>query len=129
MNDILGKNKEKWEGEKEINYLIHEYSRVILDKTTSIDELKLNNREIFEVRIFNSKMELFIYKQDNEWKQIHTLHNNEDKDFIDKEYELESKFKSRFKTITVRKYIGYKDDMAYIRKSCLIGLREGENNG
>lgn len=130
MSNLLGEHLSRWKEEKEIYYLIHEYSKVDLNKATSIEELELDNREIFEARLFNSKMELFIYKCNDEWKRDLKIHD-ESKDFIDKEYELEKKFEP-FKSVKVRKYIGYKDDMtyendmAYIKESCLIGLTKGD---
>ncbi len=128
MSNILGEYLSEWEGENEINYLIHEYSRVYLNKADSLNELKLEKRkEILEARLFNSKKELFIYKYNDEWQRVLTIHDNENKDFIDKEYELEDRF--QFKSIRIRKYVDYEDNMAYVKKTCLLDLRGVKNNG
>ncbi|WP_026895712.1 hypothetical protein [Clostridiisalibacter paucivorans] len=143
MINILGDHIRDWENEREINYLIHRYSDVLLDKANSIDEIerRLNKNcddeefEIIEARFFNSKKELFIYKYEDDWNRILTLHGEDGKEekreYFDREYLLEKKFKKKdkYNSIKVRKYVAYDDDLAYVKNTCLLDLVKGDKNG
>lgn len=134
MIDILGDYLGEWKNEREINYLIYGYSMVLLDSIGSLETLKdqLKSRnikfdEIMEMRLFNEEKELFVYKYNNKWKRIMTEHNDK-LEHYDRYYLIQNKFKKgdKYKSIKVRKYIDYENDMAYVKKTCLLGLIEGE---
>jgi hypothetical protein len=135
-----------FDSETEINLLVYELSNVKLHKALNRDclnkklcELENNNKlkfdEIIEVRIFNSNKELFLFQNPTENIQddnngltyVFTNHNNGG-DKIIRTYMLESRLvkKYKYKTIKVIEYVDYEDNLAYVRKTCLLDIVRGE---
>lgn len=126
---IIKKINEYFVDDEIASYLVHEYSEVYLDKCKIkcfVDKYKNKMDEVLEMRVFNEKKELFIYKYNDEYKSIITEHKKGE--YFEKTLKLDKKFYNKFKAIKVRKYLDYEDDLAYISRTCLLDFCGGETN-
>ncbi len=114
-------------------FIVHRFDEVEVGEGK--EDLFKDCEKILEVHIFDGTKELFGRRVDDKLETYEPLiydgNNNEDsnscKDWIERTYELEEKFKnSKYNVINVAEHIAYDENhLAYVDKTVILSLGKG----
>ncbi len=134
IKDIIDYIKD--ENGKYESALLFSLDGIFLDDAKEVIS-SLNESSFIEARFFDTDKELFVFYDGEEYKVVETDKTKWDKDTLNREYILDSKFQDKnyiknenIKYIQVVEFIDYDEDgQAYVKATCLNTIKEGRVNG
>ncbi|MBD2847062.1 hypothetical protein IDH44_17835 [Paenibacillus sp. IB182496] len=89
----------------------------------------IRDDRVIEAHFFNAQRELYLARDGEQLVLYAPMeHSGLDSESVERKYKLDRHFKktaSPYKTLVVREYLDYKDNLAFVAKTVLYGLEEG----
>ncbi|MNI40360.1 hypothetical protein D3C76_313250 [compost metagenome] len=117
-------------------FIAHLYDRVLVGTTLDTEQEQTGHYEelqkalkqnlVLEVHFFNHDEEVYAAQKGGKLVVYEPLRHNTDEqaEVITRSYVIESQYSSLYKTLVIKEYIDYEDNLAYVKQTILYELRK-----